>query len=303
MNDLQLSTAERFDVETEELDYITRYGVPLRARLYRPRGRGPFPAMVDAHGGAWIQGSFVNNDSINRPIAAGGIVIMAIDYSLPPSGTYPSSVADMNYAIRWLKMHAKRYDTRPEWVGAMGTSSGGHLAVLAAIKPRDARYASLPLAGGDTLDAQAACVVTMWPVICPLTRFRENLERKAKGDQSFATRVGGGMDQMKYWLTQEAMGDGSPMLALERGDDVAMPPVLYVQATCDNLHPRHCMDQFCDAYRERGGRAETVLVEGEPYDFVRSVPDCAEARRAVKRMIEFIHECKAGADHSAGPRE
>src|SRR5215510_10882719 len=148
MNDLQLSTAERFDVETEELDYITRYGVPLRARLYRPRGRGPFPAMVDAHGGAWIQGSFVNNDSINRPIAAGGIVIMAIDYSLPPSGTYPSSVADMNYAIRWLKMHAKRYDTRPEWVGAMGTSSGGHLAVLAAIKPRDARYASLPLAGG-----------------------------------------------------------------------------------------------------------------------------------------------------------
>jgi acetyl esterase/lipase len=154
-----------FEVETEELDFLSRNGVSLGARIYRPRGRGPFPAMVDAHGGAWIQ---------------------AIDYSLPPAGTYPSSVADVNYAIRWLKKHAQRYDTRPEWVGAMGTSSGGHLAVLAAIKPHEPRYANVPLDGGDGLDAEVACVVTMWPVICPLTRFRENVERQASGDQSYA---------------------------------------------------------------------------------------------------------------------
>jgi acetyl esterase/lipase len=287
-----------FEVETEELDFLSRNGVPLRARIYRPRGAGPFPAMVDAHGGAWIQGSFVNNDPINRPLAAGGVVVMAIDYSLPPAGTYPSSVADMNYAIRWLKKHAKRYDAKPEWVGAMGTSSGGHLAVLAALKPHDARYASLPLEDGGAVDAEVACVVTMWPVICPLTRFRENMERQARDDQSYAARVGGGLEQMKYWLSEEAMSDGSPMLAMERGDKVAMPDVLYVQATSDNLHPRHCMDRFCTAYRKRGGRVEALLVEGEPYDFVRSNAECAEAKRAVKRMIEFIYECQARADRA-----
>jgi|GraSoiStandDraft_4_1057263.scaffolds.fasta_scaffold28092_3 acetyl esterase len=287
-----------FEVDTEELDFLARNGVPLRARIYRPRGRGPFPAMVDAHGGAWIQGSFVNNDPINRPIAAGGVVVMAIDYSLPPAGTYPSSVADMNYAIRWLKKHAHRYDTKPRWVGAMGTSSGGHLAVLAAIKPHDARYANLPLEGGSAFDADVACVVTMWPVICPRTRFSENVERQARGDQSYAARVGGGLDQMKYWLSEDNMSDGSPMLAVERGDKVAMPDVLYVQATGDNLHPRHCMDRFCAAYRKRGGQAEALLVEGEPYDFVRSKAECAEAKRAIKRMLEFIHECKARADRA-----
>jgi acetyl esterase len=287
-----------FEVETEELDFLSRNGVPLRARLYRPRGRGPFPAMVDAHGGAWIQGSFVNNDPINRPIAAAGVVVMAIDYSLPPAGTYPSSVADMNYAIRWLKKHAKRYDTKPEWVGSMGTSSGGHLAVLAAIKPHDARYANLPLDGDGAFDAEVTCVVTMWPVICPLTRYRENVERQTRGNQSYAARVGGGLDQMKYWLSEDAMSDGSPMLAVERGDEVAMPDVLYVQATGDNLHPRQCMDRFCAAYRKRGGRAEALLVEGEPYDFIRSNAECAEAKWAVKRMTEFIHECKARADRA-----
>ena len=97
-----------FEVDTEEFNYLTHKGVALGTRLYRPRGPGPFPAMVDAHGGAWIQGTYVNNDSINRRIAGGGIVVMAIDYTLPPEGTYPSSVADMNYAIRWLKRNAKQ---------------------------------------------------------------------------------------------------------------------------------------------------------------------------------------------------
>ena len=290
------TAADMYEVETEELDFLTHNGVSLRARIYRPRGRGPFPAMVDAHGGAWIQGSFINNDPINRPIAAGGVVVMAIDYSLPPVGTYPSSVADMNYAIRWLKKHAQRYDTKSQWVGAMGTSSGGHLAVLAAIKPHDSRYANLPLEEGSAFDAEVACVVTMWPVICPRTRFSENLERQTRGDQSYAARVGGGLNQMKYWLTEDAMSDGSPMLAVERGDKVVMPDMLYVQASGDNLHPRHCMDRFCEAYRKRGGRVEALLIEGEPYDLVRTKAECGEAKRAVKRIIEFIHERKAHVD-------
>jgi hypothetical protein len=59
------------------------------------------------------------------------------------------------------------------------------------------------------------------------------------------------------------------------------------------------MDRFCVAYNKRGGRAEALRVEGEPYDFVRSNAECAEAKRAVARMIEFIHECKARAGRAA----
>jgi acetyl esterase len=283
-----------FEVDTEEFDYISYGATPLRARLYRPHGEGPFPAMVDAHGGAWIQGNFALNDAINRRVAAGGVVILSVDYRLPPAGTYPCSVADVNYAVRWLKMNARRCGTRPELVGSMGTSAGGHLTVLAALKPRDARYAALPLEGaaegGNAFDARVACVVAMWPVICPLTRFRENLERNTRGDRLHADRVGSGLDQMKYWLTEEAMADGSPMLALEHGEEVDKPDILYVQATGDQLHPRPSMDRFCAAYRKAGGRVEAVLVEGEPYDLVRSDPECSEAKRAISRIIGFIRE-------------
>ncbi len=64
-------------------------------------------------------GSSNNNDPINLPVASGGVVIAALDFRVPPASANPGSVADVNYAVRWLKANAARFNTRPEWVGAM----------------------------------------------------------------------------------------------------------------------------------------------------------------------------------------
>ncbi len=75
-------------------------------------------------------------------------------------GAYPKALADINYAIRWVKLHAKDLKTRPDLVGISGQSSGGHLAMLAAMRPHDPRYTAIPLpAGSPALDAtvKAAC--------------------------------------------------------------------------------------------------------------------------------------------------
>ena len=277
----------RHEVDVEDLEYLRVGGQALLARVFRPRGKGPFPAVVDGHGGAWIQGSRVNNDVINRTVAEGGVVVVSADYRIPPEASYPGSVADMNYAVRWLKANADRFGTRPDSVGLMGTSSGGHLAVLAALKPFDPRYASLPLPDGS-IDAKVAFLVALWPVICPWGRFNDLKERAARGEEHYADRVGASQGQMKYWLTEEAMAEGSPTLALERGDPVELPDVLYVQALCDKLHPRSNMNQFVTNYLWRGGQAEVHLFEGEPYDLLRSRPDSKSARETFARIVRFI---------------
>ena len=42
--------------DIEDINY-SKYGdVPLMLRLYRPVGNGPFPLIVDLHGGAWTAG-------------------------------------------------------------------------------------------------------------------------------------------------------------------------------------------------------------------------------------------------------
>ena len=278
-----------YELDIVEIDYLVREGVSLRARLYIPRGDGPFPAYVDAHGGAWVKGSYAGNDPINRIVAAGGVVIMAVGYTLPPNGTYPASVADLNYAVRWLKLNAAQYKTRPAMVGLMGTSAGGHLAVLAGIKPRDKRYAALPLIGGERINASVSSIIALWPVICPYTRMIENKERQARGDTSMAHRNGGGFAQMAYWLTDEAMIDGSPMLALERGDKVETPDILYIQAVGDVLHAVHNMDRFIAGYRRAGGSVETELLEGDEHDQLRSDPGRTSSRHAFDHIIRFAH--------------
>lgn len=279
--------SQTYDIDIEEVEFLRHGDTAYMARVFKPRGQGPFPAVIEAHGGAWCEGNRANNDTINREVAKGGVVVAAIDFRNPPVATYPGSVADVNYGVRWLKANAARFDTRPDLVGSMGTSSGGHLVVLNALKPADPRYAAVPLAGAS-VDARAPYVVAFWPVICPLGRYRD---RKAKpaGEQVYQGRGGAVAQQERYWLTEEAMGEGSALLALERGDKVEFPHILYIQNPADELHPRHLMEGFINAYRAKGGKLETHFFHGTKYDQPRSDPASQNAKDAIAAAVAFIH--------------
>ena len=58
---------------------------------------------------------------------------------------FASTHAQLDDAIRWVKTQAARWGSRPEWVGALGSSSGAHQAMLAGMRPHDPRYAALPM--------------------------------------------------------------------------------------------------------------------------------------------------------------
>ena len=284
---------DAYEVEIEEVAYLRHGETDYLARIFRPRGTGPFPAVVEVHGGAWRRGSRDGNDSINRAVAGGGVVVAALDFRNPPAATYPGSVADVNYGIRWLKAQAGAFATRPELVGVMGTSSGGHLAVLAAIKPDDARYAAVPLDGGAGIDARVRHVVTLWPVICPLSRYRIVGRRVAEG-RGDERQAGLLRDQLEYWLTEEAMEEGSANFIVQRDDEIHTPEILYLQHPDDPVHPRENMESFIAGYRKRGGAVHQVLFEGDSYDAIRSDPSSAGARDSVRRIVDFIHRASGG---------
>lgn len=279
---------QRYEVDIEEVEFLRHGARPYLARVYKPRGAGPFPAVIDVHGGAWVDGDRKQNESINRPVAEGGVVVVAIDFRCPPEATYPASVADVNYGVRWLKSQAARFNSRPEMVGSMGTSSGGHLAVLAGMKPSDPRYAAVPLASASNLDARVPYVVTLWPVICPIGRYRDHTAR-AVDDPAYRNPGGAAKRQVQYWLTEEAMAEGSPNLALQRGDKVELPNILYVQNTADMMHPRKNVEEFLAGYRKAGGSVQMEWVEGLPYDLVRSKPESDGAKAAIAKIVSFIN--------------
>jgi acetyl esterase/lipase len=279
-----------YELDVEDVEYVRHGNKALLARLFKPRGTGPFPLIVELHGGAWCRGDRLNDTIINEPLAKSGVVVAALDFRMPPVAAYPASLADINYAIRWLKTRAAELSSRPDWVGILGVSSGAHQAMLLGMRPRDPRYSAVPLlATAAAVDATVRCVVLCWPVIDPLARYRyaKKLKEGGKPYPDLVDQVLPSHDE--YWETEEAMAEGNPVLALERGERVELPPALYLQGTHDLAHPRPDLDRFVTQYRKTGGKVELELFEGEGQAFITRNPGSPNSRNAIEKIIEFVH--------------
>src|SRR5205809_1000970 len=165
--------AKTHEFDVEDVEYLRHGDKPLLARVFKPRGDEPFPALVECHGGAWCLSDRTTERLRHEAMAAHGIVSIALDFRSGNEAPYPASVQDINYAVRWAKLNARALKTRPELVGLSGQSSGGHLAMLVAMRPHDPRYAAISLPPGSPAhDATVRCLVMSWPVINPLSRYR-----------------------------------------------------------------------------------------------------------------------------------
>ncbi len=279
-----------YDIEVEDLEYLRFGNKALLARLYKPRGDGPFPLLVELHGGAWCRGDRMNDVVISEALARSGVAVAALDFRMPPDASYPASLTDIHYGVRWLRTRAETLSLRTDKVGALGVSSGGHQAILLAMRPQDARYAAFkPPYGAADVGMRLDYVVLCWPVIDPLARYRyaKNLRESGAPYPQLVDRVLPCHDQ--YWQDEEAMAEGNPVLALERGEEVELPPVLYVQGTEDVAHPRPDLDRFVEQYRQAGGQVELKLFDGEAEGFINRKPTSAVAGQAVTQIIEFVH--------------
>ena len=138
---MAISTGQTYDIDIEEVEYLRHDDNPLLARLHKPKGAGPFPIMLELHGGAWVRGTRENGNAANEALAKTGVIVAALDFRT--QAPYPASLADIHYAVRWAKTQAASWNGKPDRIGAIGTSSGGHQAMLLGMRPHDSRYLSL----------------------------------------------------------------------------------------------------------------------------------------------------------------
>ena len=251
---------------TQDFTYLRHGDRQIAARAFIPAGAGPFPTFVDLHGGAWNSGDLADRSSLGEYLAARGYVMVTLNFRHGPDG-YPTTLQDINYGIRWTKGHAKELKADPGRVVIGGASSGGHLAMLAAMRPDDPRYAAIP--GPSGVDATVKGVVMLWPVINPISRYRNAIRRSAEANPP-AFSIGMKEKHDTYWKTEANMIEGNPMLILERGDKVEMPPAIWIQGRPDEVHDYHDPDggfpgnepeRFVSNYRKAGGEIEITYFD------------------------------------------
>jgi acetyl esterase/lipase len=251
---------------TETVEYIRHGSTPYMMKLYKPSGDGPFPMVIDLHGGAWCNGDLADCDARDQVLAASGSVVAAANFRHASEG-YPTSLADINFAIRWMKGNAAKFNGNPNAVGLSGTSSGGHLAMLVAMRPNDPRYTAI--AGPAGVDPSVKAVVMQWPVISPISRYRN--ARRMRDSANPPGWVGNIPERHEqYWKTEAAMIEGNPIGILEKGEKVVTVPALWIQGQPDPVHdyrdPESPVElneplRFALNYRKAGGYIETLYID------------------------------------------
>ena len=111
------------------------YDAGVELDLYLPANGTPLrPGVVAIHGGGWRVGSRSGMAWTATRLAKAGFVVAAPDYTLSTTGRpgFPLELAEVRAAVRWLRAHAASYGVDPARIGALGSSAGGHLALLAA---------------------------------------------------------------------------------------------------------------------------------------------------------------------------
>ena len=116
-------------------------GIDLRLHVFSPPDHLASmkrPAIVFFFGGGWTRGTVEQFVPQSQHLAERGMVAIVADYRVfARHKTTPfDAMTDARSAIRWVRSHAPELGIDPARIAASGGSSGGHIALSAAVFDR-----------------------------------------------------------------------------------------------------------------------------------------------------------------------
>ena len=91
------------------------------------------PIILCIHGGSWSGGDKTDFDEMKEVIHNFNCAYVTINYRLIPDGAiYSDMMEDIRLAVAYLKNNGKKYHLKTDKLAIVGSSAGGHLALLYA---------------------------------------------------------------------------------------------------------------------------------------------------------------------------
>lgn len=278
MTTISYDPQKTFPINIYHTVYIEDQQESFVAKIYQPEGPGPFPVLLDVHGGAWQGGTADDGQYFDEKLAESGILVAAIDFRVAPEDPYPAQVSDVNYGVRWWKNESLSHNGDPSSFGILGISSGGHTAMLASLCPFKPDY--LQRSSEDGAISYDACVDYYIGISAVLDSHARYLYAVETGIENLI------QGSLVYFGDEESMKLGSPQHILKNGSYDKLPPSLLIHGTADANVPNYIPDNFETEYKTQGGDIELVRFEGMPHSFVREpLPESDQAIEVIKHFI------------------
>ena len=272
-----------YAVDESDVIYARAADIDLQAHIYRPQLKATLPAIIDIHGGAWSSGDRMSGRQYARALASAGVLVVSIDFRQAPLHQHPSASRDIAAAVRYVRSHAQQLQIDAASIGLVGSSSGGHLALLAALIPNSTQFSGTQIAkdsgftDANALDASVRYVIALWPVSDPAYRY------------DYAKRVGRkelSRSHDNFFGSREAMAQASVSRVLRAKEAEDVPSLLLVHAGNDANIPREMTFDLLNAYQDAGGRVTYQFYPNQPHAFGHRAS--AETDRLVAQMRDFI---------------
>jgi len=105
------------------------------AELRLPKTKGPFPVVMNIHGGFWrAKYTLAHTGHLCAALTEKGLATWNIEYRRVgnPGGSWPGTFEDIRNAYRYIPQITKRYDFDSTKILVMGHSAGAQLALCLA---------------------------------------------------------------------------------------------------------------------------------------------------------------------------
>lgn len=257
-------------IEKLDLTYSQDFPEFRKIDLYIPE-KDKKGVLFFIHGGGWRGGNKEQWRTTAQRFAEKGYLCSSMNYRFAPDWNFPAQIQDVRLAIAYVKSKAGELGFPVKKITAIGSSSGGHLALLAAtISPGDYLGRSDDLKDEYT---QPKAIVAY----CPVVSIRRD-HLKADFNECLEDLLG-----IEDGEGDLLIRDGSPV---ERVKDIDCP-VLILQGTSDDLTTLEINQAFHDELIGAKVDSTFIPIAGAKHGFGYGV-ETPEQRESLRHIDEFL---------------
>lgn len=280
------ASAQSDDSIHADVVYGHKAGMALTLDIFTP-AEANGAAVLNMVSGGWVSRWTAPQQARTRyqPLLNAGFTVIAVRHGSSPRFKVPEAYADVNRAVRFVRLHAARFGIDPDRLGVYGGSAGGHLSLMLGLDSDQGDPEAIDEV--MRISSRVAAVVAYYPPV--------DLRQRATPSQDYPATLPdrglffaggvvapGAADRFVALEFEAELGASvSPILHVSADD----PPTLLVHGDADALVDLNNSQLIHESFKRNGVKTELVIIEGAGHGF-RSEEHRSQASAALVAWFE-----------------